>query len=101
MRATTASSPEKIGSGGTDQVASPAWPRLVPESPNDTRRRAREFATDQSGGTCEFVGDRIHTHPERVTAKIFLATVVVHRLHARDPYRNFGQAFTPGTAEAV
>ena len=24
MRATTASSPEKIGSGGTDQVASPA-----------------------------------------------------------------------------
>src|SRR5207302_10970989 len=101
VRATTASSSEKIRGGGANQVAGPPWSGIIPESSNDTRWRAPEFAAHQSSGTSEFVGNGLYTDAKEITAQIFFPTIVMEHFHAGYTNGDFGQAFAPGASKTV
>src|SRR5581483_6911373 len=101
LRATTASSAKKVDRGRTNEVQGAAASRLILESTNNTRWRACQFSANQAGRASELVGDSIHANAQRVTVRIFLAAIIGHGPHSRDPDCYFGQALTPGPAETV
>jgi hypothetical protein len=83
------------------QIASGAAAGLILEATHNTNRRAIKLAADQAGSASQFIGHSFFAGVKHVAVGVAVTTMVEYRLHARDSYRNFGQALAPRPPERI